>query len=147
MQDKGNNDQSSGLQKSKKDWDDHVSNDTEKFLQIIEERNKELQCHYEVNRILLNYQDDLKETYQQIVNTLPSAFSRPDQIVTVLTINDQEYFSGLEPLSEHFIQTTSTRNDIKVQIKAAYVNKDLQEIQYRFLDEEMAMIKNLCERL
>lgn len=124
---------------------DHDSIDD--FISKLKEREKELNCLYNVEEIL-NNSDDIDTALQQIVNIVPSGWQFPERCSVRIRCGDQEYCSanfretGWSQAAPVKLEDGSNA-DIAI-FCANYLPPDDDD---PFLQEEQKLLNNIADRV
>ncbi|GAB4292531.1 MAG: hypothetical protein Kow0068_17780 [Marinilabiliales bacterium] len=108
------------------------------------EREKELNCIYNVNNILRNFNNaDFYEVIKKISGLLPKAFQYPQLCCVLINIEGQKFKSDNFSESSNFIMSKiSFLNNDYGNITAYYTDSSEK---YLFLEEEKSMIKLISD--
>ncbi len=118
-----------------------------KTIAELTERNKELNCLYDISRII-EQSHSLEETFQQVVDILPSAWQYPEHTCARITLENQVF------TTDHFTET-SWRQACNVLVNGQHAG--VVEIYCRefavednvppFVKEEADLLEAVAERL
>ena len=119
-----------------------------KIIAELTERNKELNCLYAISRIIEQQHHSTKETLQQVVDTLPSAWQYPEHTCARITFENQVFTTS--PFAE-----TSLRQACGLLVNgqpAGVVEIFCRELEIEdnvlpFVKEEADLLKAVAERL
>ena len=114
----------------------------------LTERNKELNCLYAISRIVEQQDLSLKETLQQIVNTLPSAWQHPQATCARIVLNDMIFVTDRFEetawgLSCHIVVAGQKEGHLEVCHRPFGNNKKA----LAFLKEEKELLEAVAGRL
>jgi len=118
------------------------------LLQALQERAKELNCLYLVEKILSRPDEPLASIGPRIVEALPPHWQYPDACEAELTLEGQTWHTS-------GYQTTPWRQDAEVMVQDApigrlsvvYTEEMPAESEGSFLEEEAKLITTVAERL
>ncbi len=120
----------------------------DQLLSALKERAKELNCLYQIEEVLKNYNQDLGDVFNQIVEIIPPGWQYTDYCQAKITYNNKDYF--IDSYKETPWKLTS---DIKVQehtvgkLEISYTNNFPKQDQGPFLKEEAKLIKTISIRI
>lgn len=128
--------------------DDVRNNAADNLLDILKEREKELNCLYQVDDILANHQLTLPEVFERIIRVLPSGWRFPDLCQAKIVYNNCSYQSPgffASPISD----TCSIIVDDKVvgSIEVVYTEYVPETEEGYFLEKEKTLIKAVAFRI
>lgn len=108
----------------------------------LEERNKEINTLYKVNKILLSDETPLTVLFQRVVNVIPDGWQFPDLVSASLHVDDESYTIG---------QHASVTNPLRIDGETSKGKPVSLEVGYQkeipFLEEERSLITMLLEML
>jgi two-component system sensor histidine kinase/response regulator len=120
----------------------------DKLLHDLNERMKELNCLYEMAKIIETPKISLEEIYQKIVDVMPPAWQYPDITCARITVEGQE-FKTPNYKDTKWKQSTDIRtHGKKVGVVEVCYLEEKQEIdEGPFLKEERNLIEAIAERM
>jgi two-component system sensor histidine kinase/response regulator len=120
----------------------------DKLLHDLNERMKELNCLYEMAKIVETPKISLEEIYQKIVDVMPPAWQYPDITCARITVEGQE-FKTPNYKDTKWKQSTDIRtHGKKVGVVEVCYLEEKQEIdEGPFLKEERNLIEAIAERM
>ena len=128
--------------------DDKMANAAENLLDILKEREKELNCLYQVDNILANHQLTLPEVFERIVRVLPSGWRFPELCQAKILYNNCSYQTPgfiVSPISD----TCGIFVDDKAvgSIEVVYTEHVPETEEGYFLEKEKTLIKAVAYRI
>ncbi len=128
-----------------------MSNDiigSDNLLDVLKEREKELNCLYMVDEILENHQLSIPELFNGIIKVLPSGWRFPELCRAKILYKNQSYQSPgfiSSPLSE----TCNIKADGNIvgNIEVVYIQVVQKTDEGYFLFKEKKLIKSVADRI
>jgi len=133
--------------------------DLEKYSNLLEvevnkrtadlrERIKELNCLYNVSRVISEKTSSLETIFKEVVNIIPDGFQYPDITCARLTIRGNTYATPdwRESSSKLFDKIVSNDEEIG-RLEVCYIEERPERDEGPFLREERLMLASICERL
>lgn len=118
------------------------------LMQSLQERTKELNCIYRVEKILNNFKQPLSEVCMKIIDIIPPGWQYPDICQSKIVIEDEQYHKDNLTETEWNQSADITVNNIVVgSIYIYYTEKMPVEDNGPFLEEEGKLISTIAERL
>ena len=116
--------------------------------QAIKDREKELQCIFKISEITQKANISLDETYQEVVNLIPSGWQYPEITCARVIIGDKEYRTANYRETE-WKQSSSTQIFEKTtgMIEVGYLEKRPEVGEGPFLKEERQLLEAITQRL
>ncbi|WP_320175381.1 ATP-binding protein [Maridesulfovibrio sp.] len=113
------------------------------------ERNKELNCLYEISKLGADGDLDLKETLRKIVNMLPSGFQNPDKTHVRLRIGNlcwetEGYHKTENVLVEPIESGADIRGSVTVSVEYAGPKRKGESV---FLDDENELLVTTAQQI
>ncbi len=132
-------------------WDITEKKQLEQELQQktldLQERIKELNCLYELSRLVENPFLTIDELLSQTTHIIPPSFLHPQKTAVRIRFNDREYHSQPFFESPHFIsEDLVVLNEIQGAIEVFYYDDNALSTD-PFLDEERSLLTHATERL
>lgn len=127
---------------------DGKTNIDDKLLVMLKEREKELNCLYKVDEVLGNHQLSIPETFERIVNIMPSGWRFPEFCHTKIVFKNCSYQTP-----GFLASNLSERCDIKVdgkvigEIEVVYTKDVPRAKEGYFLDKERKLIRTIADRI
>ena len=119
----------------------------EQLLASLRERTKELNCLYEVER-LLNRTDSLEDTLQAVVNTIPSGWQFPGICRVEVVHGERRFRSPDFAVSPWMLSAEIFVQEEKVGDLSVYYTEERPLAQQGpFIAEEVRLINNIAQRL
>ncbi len=120
----------------------------DKLLESLHERSKELNCLFEVEEILSEYDAPLEDVCPRIISAIPPGMQYSDVCVAKIVIENRKW------TSDNFTETAwRYRADIVIQelvigtAEVYYTESRPQADHGPFLDEEAKLIRMIAERM
>ena len=114
----------------------------------LKEREKELNCIYQISEIIENQSLSTDEKLQRIVNVIPPAWQYPKDTCSRIVIKDKEI------TSDHFKETSwKISKDLKIKgalvgrFEVFYTEEKPHEDAGPFLNQELKLLRVLAERV
>jgi pyruvate, water dikinase len=118
------------------------------LLVALQERAKELNCIYEVEKLLTKRDLDLSDILDGVVRAIPPGFQYPDVCRVELAYKDERFHSELFDLSEVVLKTELSVQDEPVGWISVYYSEPKPEADFGpFLIEEQRLIDTIADRL
>ncbi len=118
------------------------------LLDDLQERAKELNCFYEVEKQLNQPDVPLEKVLQGVVEAIPPGFQHPGACRAALLFDGREYRSQeFEPTEWVLEAPLRTQEDVVGRLAVYYVEELPQEDQGPFLAEEERLIRTLADRV
>jgi pyruvate, water dikinase len=118
------------------------------ILSSLQERAKELNCLYNVEELLSDYNSDFNYVFNEIARVIPQGYQYPAICVVRLLIDDKIY------QSDKFVETQYFQKaDIKVQeevigsVNVYYTEEKMVFDEGPFLSEERRLIGTIADRI
>jgi PAS domain S-box-containing protein len=125
-----------------------VEKELQKSMNAVSERIKELNCLFEISRLLERRELALKEILQGIVELIPPALQHPEITCAKIFTGDQEFITSNFEETKWALTQKIIVNDKAVGALAAYYLEELPESdEGPFLKEERALINTIAERI
>jgi hypothetical protein len=119
----------------------------DKIIDDLKERAKELNCLYEVQGILQNYDASLEEICDGIIKAIPPGWQYPDVCQACITLRDSKF------MSSNFIETEWSlcskiivRDEVVGNICISYTSERPTADEGPFLKEERKLIDTIAEQ-
>ena len=119
----------------------------EKIIDGLKERAKELNCLYEVQEILNNFDAGIEEICDGIIKAIPPGWQYPDVCQACISIKDSKY------QSDGFIETSlsqcaniNVRDEIIGKVCVSYIEERPTADEGPFLKEERKLIDTIAEQ-
>ncbi len=121
---------------------------SEILLQELREREKELRCIYEIDKILSQQNLSLEDLLSQVVHVIPAGLQYTDVCYAKISFEGQEYCSGKYVESPWVIKADVTvKDEKKGAVYIGYNEERPQEYEGPFLKEEKDLIKSIAEHI
>jgi len=120
----------------------------DKLIASLEERAKELNCLYEIERILARLDLPVTEAFQQVVEVIPPGWQYPDICRAMIEYGDQVYTNeDFRPTP--WVQSSDilVQEDVVGRLSVWYAEERPTEDSGPFLKEEERLIRTIAERL
>jgi len=120
----------------------------ENLLDILKEREKELNCLYQVDNILANHQLTLPEVFERIVRVLPSGWRFPELCQAKIVYNNCSYQTPgfiASPISDKCSIFVDDR--VVGSIEVVYTEIVPETEEGYFLEKEKILIKAVAHRI
>ena len=122
--------------------------ESDNLLDVLKEREKELNCLYMVDDILENHQLSIPELFNEIIKVLPSGWRFPELCRAKILYKNQSYQSPgfiSSPLSE----TCDIKADGNIvgNIEVVYIKEVPKTDEGYFLFKERKLIKTVADRI
>ena len=122
--------------------------ESENLLDVLKEREKELNCLYLIDDILENHHLSIPELFNEIIKALPSGWRFPELCRVKILYKNQSYQSPgfiSSPLSE----TCDIKADGKIvgNIEVVYISDVPKTDEGYFLLKEKKLIKTVADRI
>jgi PAS domain S-box-containing protein len=125
-----------------------VEKELQQSMNEVGERIKELNCLFEISRLMERRGLALKEILQGIVELLPPAWKHPEITCAKIIIEGQEYSTGNFEETPWLLTQDIVLKDEIVGVLAVYYLEELPESdEGPFLKEERALINTIAERI
>jgi len=119
----------------------------EKIVDDLKERAKELNCLYEIQEILNNFDAGIDDICYRMIKAIPPGWQYPDVCQACITIHDSKY------QSDGFIETTwsqcasvNVRDEVIGRICVSYIEERPVADEGPFLKEERKLIDTISEQ-
>ncbi len=127
-----------------------LNREIDKLLVSLQERAKELNCLYDVERILSQFDLPLVTAFQRVVDAMPPGWQYPEVCVAML-----DYGEAVFKTSEREFRLTpwvqaadiSIQGEIVGRLSVWYMEERPHEVNGPFLEEEERLINTIAERL
>ncbi len=120
----------------------------EKIVDELKERAKELNCLYEVQGILQDFDTSVEEICEKLIKAIPPGWQYPDVCQAYISIRNSKY------QSEGFIETSwsqcteiTVRDEVVGKICVSYIEERPIADEGPFLKEERKLIDTIAEQL
>jgi pyruvate, water dikinase len=121
---------------------------SERILAALKERAKELNCMYEVERVLNRIDRPMEEAFVNLVDVIGPGWQYPDICSASIRIGDQLFQSDGFAESEWKLESAIKVNGDPVGQMCVYYSEDRPlEDDGPFLNEELQLIKSLADRV
>ena len=112
----------------------------------IGERVKELQCLYQITKLISDEQKTLCEILQESVDMIPLAFRRPEFVRTRIICRGKSYTSKNFEESANKMETLIKSNDNAIGAIEIYCTApESKGVKNLFLDEERLMVNSIAD--
>jgi predicted nucleotidyltransferase len=120
----------------------------DKLLASLREREKELNCLYEVEQILANPDLPLEEAFQQIVEVIPPGWQYPDICRAMIEYGD-DVFTNQDFRPTPWVQSSDivVQENVLGRLSVWYAEERPAEDSGPFLKEEERLIRTIADRL
>lgn len=121
---------------------------TDHLLSILKEREKELNCLYQVDDVLANNQLTIPEMFEHILRILPSGWRFPEFCQVKIVYNNNSYQSSgfiSSPISVECIIKADGKTIGSIEV--VYTSNVPATDEGYFLDKEHALIKAVADRI
>ena len=123
------------------------SKPVEKIIDDLKERAKELNCLYEIQEILNDFDASIHDVCSRIIKAIPPGWQYPDVCQASITLRNSTY------KSEEFIETPWSqcaeiivRDEIVGRICVSYIEERPNAYEGSFLKEERKLIDTIAEQ-
>jgi len=120
----------------------------DKLIESLQERSKELNCLFQVEEILSNFEDPLSESLERLIHAIPPGYQYSNHCVVKITLENKTY------TSPNFVETRWVQSaDVVIQEMvvgtiSVYYTKEFPTADHGpFLREEAKLVKTIAERL
>jgi PAS domain S-box-containing protein len=125
-----------------------VEKELQQSMNEVGERIKELNCLFEISRLMERRGLTLKEILQGIVELLPPAWKHPEITCAKIIIEGQEYSTGnFEETPWSLTQDIVLEDEIVGALAVYYLEELPESDEGPFLKEERALINTIAERI
>lgn len=123
-------------------------NNSDNLLDVLKEREKELNCLYMVDDILENHQLSLPELFREIIKVLPSGWRFPEYCSVKIIFNNQS-FQSPNFISSPISETCNIKADGNIvgTIEVVYIRDVPKTDEGYFLFKEKKLIKTVADRI
>ena len=121
---------------------------TDHLLDILKEREKELNCLYQVDDVLANNQLTIPEMFEHILKILPSGWRFPKFCQVKIVYNNSSYQSSgfiSSPISDECIIKADGKTVGSIEV--VYTSNIPETDEGFFLDKEHALIRAVADRI
>ncbi len=119
----------------------------DKLLRNLQEREKELNCLYNVEEIL-NTTAEIEEALRTIIEVIPPGWQYSDCCQTKIMYNEYEYHSpNFQPTQWVQSATIEVEETTEGEISIYYTEEMPQEFEGPFLKEERKLLDNIADRI
>ncbi|RKY99855.1 MAG: pyruvate, phosphate dikinase [Ignavibacteriae bacterium] len=119
----------------------------DKIIDDLKERAKELNCLYEVQEILNNFDASIEEICDGIIKAIPPGWQFPDVCQACISIKDSKYQSdGFIETSMSQCASINVRDEIIGKICVSYIEERPLADEGPFLKEERKLIDTIAEQ-
>ncbi|NQT64111.1 MAG: nucleotidyltransferase domain-containing protein [Candidatus Marinimicrobia bacterium] len=123
-------------------------NRSELLLQELREREKELRCLYEIDKILNQQELSIPELLNQIVHVIPLGWQYPDICQARITYGQIDYCSAESVESSWVLSAEITfNNEILGSVNVRYIEERPNLDQGPFLKEELNLINAIARHI
>lgn len=129
---------------------DDLGRPVDSLLASLKERAKELNCLYEVERVLADFELPLDTVFQTIVDVMPPGWQYPEICIAVLEYGEARYSTSdcdLRPSEWTQSSEISVQGEVVGRISVRYMEERPSEDSGPFLREEERLINTIAERL
>ncbi len=124
-----------------------MKNDVEVLLRNLQEREKELNCLYNIEEIL-NRKSELEEAFKTIIKIIPSGWQFSDACHASIVYQEQEYSSpGFHPTQWQQTADIEIEGNVEGRISVFYTEEMPHEYEGPFLEEERKLLDNIVDRI
>ena len=121
---------------------------TDKMLQSLQERAKELNCLYEVEEILSRLDTPEEDVFRGIIAAIPAGWQYPDLCAVRIAAGDSVYASGGFRRTPWVIGADIMEDQVSLGgIEVCYLESPPAADKGPFLDEEVRLIVTIAERV
>ena len=125
-----------------------VEKELQKIMSEVGERIKELNCFFEISRLVERRRLTLESILQGIVDLIPHAWQYPEITRAKIILEDQEFSSENFEETQWLLTQNIVVNDKAVGVLAVYYLEERPESdEGPFLKEEKNLIKAIAERI
>jgi len=125
-----------------------IDRPVERLLASLQERAKELNCLYEVERVCSQLDLAEGEVFQKIVDAIPPGWQYPDVCCAMIEHHDRTFASRGFRLTEwHQTADIAVQDRIEGRVVVCYLEERPAEDIGPFLKEEQRLIRTIAERL
>ena len=119
----------------------------ENIIDGLKERAKELNCLYEVQEILNNFDASIKDICDGIIKAIPHGWQYPDVCQACISIKDSTYQSdGFIETSLSQCASINVRDEIIGKVCVSYIEERPLADEGPFLKEERKLIDTIAEQ-
>jgi hypothetical protein len=125
-----------------------IMNKDDSLLDILKEREKELNCLYKVDEILSNNQLSFSEIFNELIKIIPTGWRFPELCHTKIVFKNISYQTPeflITPYSEKF--NIKAEGKILGNIEVAYEEEVTRTSEGYFLDKERKLIRTIADRI
>ena len=120
----------------------------DQLLLELKERAKELNCLYQIQELLINPNNSLKDICYGLVDIIPPGWQYPDICQAKIILMDEEYCSENFEESQWVQQTDIMLQEEVIGEIKVYYSEEMPELdEGPFLKEERKLINTIAERL
>jgi PAS domain S-box-containing protein len=113
---------------------------------LLREREKELWCHNEINRLFDNPKTNPDEVFEKLINIIPKAFQYPEKATAFLSIHGKAYQSENFSDSKNALYTDVCLEDgYTGALKVCYQMEETRD--NLFLSEEVDLLEVVAKRI
>ena len=114
----------------------------------LRERVKELNCLYNISRVIGEKTSSLETIFKEVVNLIPDGFQYPDITCTQLKVGGDTYEMPSWYETSYKLSDVIISNDKEIgSLKVCYSEEKPARDEGPFLTEERLMVDTICERL
>ena len=119
-----------------------------KLLASLHERAKELECLYEVERVLSDPDQDLSLAFEAVIKAIATGMQYPDITRALITHEENAYKSmEFEPTPWGLCTQIKVQEEAVGTLCIYYTEERPEEDDGIFLREEVRLLKSIAERL
>ena len=123
-------------------------NRDDSILDILREREKELNCLYKIDEILSNHQLSISEIFDEIVKIMPIGWRFPELCHVKIVFNNSCYQTpNFRSSSISDKCNIKANNKVVGNIEIVYVEDVPRTREGYFLEKESKLIKNIADRI
>ncbi len=120
----------------------------DQIIDTLKERSKELYCLYQVEELLHDYDRDIKDVLQWVVNFIPAGWQYPDLCQARIVYDDNEFTTpDFQPTPWKIDTPISLQDEVLGELEVSYKKQVPQEDVGSFFKEELKLIKAIAERI
>jgi predicted nucleotidyltransferase len=126
----------------------NIDRAADKLLASLQEREKELNCLYEVEQILANPELPLVEAFKQVIEVIPPGWQYPDICRAMIEYGD-EVFTNEDFRPTPWVQSSDivVQENVVGRLSVWYAEERPTEDSGPFLKEEGRLIRTIADRL
>ncbi len=121
---------------------------SDRILAALKERAKELNCMYEVEKILNRVDRPVEEAFLNLVDVIGPGWQYPDICSVCLLVDGEKYKSdGFQESQWKLVAAIKVNGEPVGELNVFYSKDRPQEYQGPFLREELQLIQSLADRV